>query len=304
MGDRLIRVICHDAEIKFTAVRTTGLVERARQIHKTLPVATAALGRTLSAASMMGRELKDDNGSVTLQIKGNGPLGTITAVGDCDGCVRGYLQNPAVDLPLKPDGHLDVGGAVGRGYLMVIKDIGVGEPFTGTTALHNGEIAEDITKYFAESEQVPSAVALGVLVDTDQSVRQAGGYIVQLMPGATDEDITRLEQNIAQAGAVTTMLENGMDLEDIARAVLCGFDIEVLEEAEIAYRCGCTHAKVTRALISLGKDELTRLRDEEDGIEVTCQFCDRVYHLFRADIDVLLTAATAREQNKREGAES
>lgn len=295
MNDTLIRVICHDAEIKFTAVRTTALVERARQIHHTLPLATAALGRTLSAASMMGRELKDENGSVTVQIKGNGPLGTITAVGDCDGCVRGYLQNPAADLPLKPDGHLDVGGGVGRGYLMVIKDIGVGEPFTGTTALHNGEIAEDITKYFAESEQVPSAVALGVLVDVDQSVKQAGGYIVQLMPGATDADITRLENNIANAGAFTTMLEKGMSLEDIAHAVLDGFDIEVLECEPIAYRCGCSHAKVTRALISLGKEELTRLRDEEDGIEVTCQFCDKVYHLSPEDIDVLLIAADANK---------
>ncbi len=296
MNDTLIRVICRNAEIKFTAVRTTELVERARQIHRTLPLATAALGRTLSAASMMGRELKDDNGSVTLQIKGNGPLGTITAVGDCDGCVRGYLQNPAAELALKPNGHLDVGSGVGRGYLMVIKDIGVGEPFTGTTALHNGEIGEDITKYFAESEQVPSAVALGVLVDTDQSVRQAGGYIVQLMPGATDEDITRMETNIAAAGAVTTMFEKGMSLEDMARAVLDGFEIEVLERVPISYRCGCSHAKVTRALISLGKDELMRLRDEEDGIEVTCQFCDKVYNLSREDIDVLLTAATAREQ--------
>ena len=299
MKDTLIRVICRDAEIKFTAVSTRELTERARQIHRTLPLATAALGRTLAAASMMGRELKDKNGSVTLQIKGDGPLGTITAVGDCDGCVRGYLQNPAADLPLKPDGHLDVGNGVGRGYIMVIKDIGVGEPFTGTTALHNGEIAEDITKYFAESEQVPSAVALGVLVDTDQSVRQAGGYIVQLMPGAADEDITRLEHHIAKAGAITSMFEQGMDAEDIARAVLDGFDIEVLERVPISYRCGCTHAKGARALISLGREELKRLRDEEDGIEVTCQFCDQVYKLSREDIDVLLTAATAREENDR-----
>ena len=297
MSDTLIRVICHDAEIKFMAVRTTEMIERARQIHRTLPLATAALGRTLTAASMMGRELKDENGSVTLQVKGNGPLGTITAIGDCDGCVRGYLQNPAVELPLREDGHLDVGSGVGRGYLMVIKDIGMGEPFTGTVTLHNGEIAEDITKYFAESEQIPSAVALGVLVDTDQSVKQAGGYIVQLMPGATDEDITKLENNIANAGAFTTMLEKGMSLEDIARTVLAGFDIEVLESAPIAYRCACTHAKVTRALISLGKEELTRLRDEEDGIEVTCQFCDKVYKLSKEDIDVLLIAATAKEEN-------
>lgn len=296
MSDTLIRVICKNAEIKFTAVRTTELVERARQIHKTLPLATAALGRTLSAASMMGRELKDDKGSVTLQIKGNGPLGAITAVGENDGCVRGYLQNPAVELPLREDGHLAVGEGVGRGYLMVIKDIGVGEPFTGTTALHNGEIAEDVTRYFAESEQIPSAVALGVLVNTDQSVRHAGGYIVQLMPGAADADIDRLEQNIAKAGAMTTMLDKGMSLEEIAQAVLDGFEIDVLETIPIGYRCGCSHAKVTRALISLGKEELEHLRDEEDGIEVTCQFCDKIYKLTREDIDVLLTAAQAREQ--------
>lgn len=295
MSDRLIRVLCRDAEIKFTAVCTTELVERARQIHKTLPLATAALGRTLSAVSMMGRELKDDNGSITLQIKGNGPLGTITAVSDCDGCVRGYLQNPAVDLPLKSDGHLDVGGGVGRGYVMVIKDIGVGEPFTGTTALHNGEIAEDITRYFAESEQIPSAVALGVLVDTDQRVKQAGGYIVQLMPGTAEEDIARLERNIANAQSMTNMLEGGMGLEQIAHTVLDGFDIEILEDIPISYRCGCTHAKVTRALISLGKEELTRLRDEEDGIEVTCQFCDKSYQLTRDDIHILLTAASAKQ---------
>lgn len=295
MSDRLIRAICRDAAIKCTAVSTTGAVERARNIHKTLPLATAALGRTLTAASMMGRELKDSNGSVTVQIKGNGPLGAITAVAENDGCVRGYLQNPAADLPLKPNGHLDVGGGVGQGYLMVIKDIGVGEPFSGTTVLHNGEIAEDITKYFAESEQIPSAVALGVLVDTDQSVKQAGGYIVQLMPGATDEEITRLEQNIASSGAITAMMEKGMSLEDIVKSVLDGFDVEFLEEIPVSYRCGCTHAKVTRALISLGKDELSKLRDEEDGIEITCQFCDKVYRLSPKDIDVLLQAATARE---------
>ncbi|MDO5546959.1 MAG: Hsp33 family molecular chaperone HslO [Eubacteriales bacterium] len=295
MQDRLIRAICKDAAVKCTAVSTTQLVERARNIHKTLPLATAALGRALSGASMMGRELKDQDGSVTLQFKGDGPLGTITAVADCEGNVRGYLQNPAAELPLKPDGHLDVGSGVGRGYLMVIKDIGVGEPFTGTTVLHNGEIAEDLTKYFAESEQIPSAAALGVLVDTNQSVKQAGGYLVQLLPGATDEEITRLENNIAAAGGMTTMMERGLSLEEIVRTVLDGFSVEFLEEVPIEYRCGCSHSKVTRALISLGKDELTRLRDEEDGIEVTCQFCDKVYNLSHEDIDVLLTAATARE---------
>ncbi len=298
MNDRLIRAICRDAAIKCTAVTTTGIVERARNIHKTLPLATAALGRTLTAASMMGRELKDNNGSVTIQIKGDGPLGTITAVAENDGCVRGYLQNPAAELPLKPNGHLDVGAGVGGGYLMVIKDIGVGEPFTGTTILHNGEIAEDITKYFAESEQIPSAVALGVLVDTDQSVKQSGGYMVQLMPGATDEDITKLEENIAKSGAITSMMEQGMSLEDIVKSVLDGFDVEFLEEVPVDYKCACSHAKVTRALVSLGKDELTKLRDEEDGIEVTCQFCDKVYNITAGEIDILLQAALAKENKE------
>ncbi len=292
MEDRMIRAICKDAEIKCTAISTTALVERARNIHKTLPLATAALGRTLTAACMMGRELKDQNGSITVQIKGNGPLGTITAVAENDGSVRGYLQNPAVDLPLRPDGHLDVGQGVGRGYLMVIKDIGVGEPFSGTTVLHNGEIAEDITKYFAESEQVPSAVALGVLVNPDQSVKQAGGYIVQLMPGATDDDITRLEQNIAAAGAMTEMMDAGLTLEEIVHRVLDGFDVEFLENIPVCYRCGCNQAKVSRALISLGKEELEKLRDEEENIEITCQFCDKVYHLNRQDINQLIESAT------------
>lgn len=292
MADRFIRAIAKDAEIKISVVYTRDLVEQARQIHKTLPIATAALGRTLSAASMMGKELKADNGSVTVQVKGDGPLGTIVAVSDNDGNVRGYLQNPAVDLPLNAVGKLDVGGAVGRGYLMVIKDIGVGEPFSGTVALQNGEIAEDITRYFAESEQVPTACALGVLVNPDQSVKQAGGYLVQLMPGAKDQDITRLEQNIAKAGAVTSMLEKNTSLKEIAETVLDGFEVEILEDAPIEYRCGCNHNKVVRALVSLGREELTRLYQEEENMEITCQFCDKVYSFTREEVGEILQKAT------------
>lgn len=291
MSDALIRAITKDAGILMSAVVTTELVERARTIHKTLPLATAALGRTLTAASMMGDQLKSD-GSVTVQIRGNGPLGAITAVGEPDGFVRGYLQNPACELPLRADGKLDVGGGVGRGYLMVIKDIGMKEPVTGTVALVNGEIAEDLTRYFAESEQLPSACALGVLVGTDQSVKQAGGYLVQLMPGVTDAEIDRLETNIAKAGAMTSMLERGMSLEDVVHAVLDGFDVEIFDPSPVGYRCGCSREKVVRALISLGRNELQKLIDEEEQTELTCQFCDKVYPFGRDELREILAAAT------------
>lgn len=275
--DRRIRAIAADAAIQITVVQTTGMVERARNIHKTLPLATAALGRTLTITSIMGSQLKVDDGSVTVQVRGDGPLGTIVCVSDSEGYARGYLQNPAVDLPLRADGKLNVGAGVGYGQLMVIKDIGLKEPVSGMVNLVNGEIAEDVTRYFAESEQIPSACALGVLVDTDQSVKQAGGYLVQLMPGARDSDIDRLEQNIQKAGAMTAMLDRGMTLEQIAEAILDGFTVHFLDEAEIGYRCNCSEAKVTRALISLGEGELLQMADEGKPAEITCQFCDRVY---------------------------
>lgn len=275
--DRRICAIAADAAIQITVVQTTGMVERARNIHKTLPLATAALGRTLTITSIMGSQLKVDDGSVTVQVRGDGPLGTIVCVADSQGYARGYLQNPAVDLPLRPDGKLNVGAGVGRGQLVVVKDIGLKEPVSGMVGLVNGEIAEDVTRYFAESEQIPSACALGVLVDTDQSVKQAGGYLVQLMPGARDSDIDRLEQNIQKAGAMTAMLDRGMTLEQIAEAILDGFTVHFLDEAEIGYRCNCSEAKVTRALISLGEGELLQMADEGKPAEITCQFCDRVY---------------------------
>lgn len=291
MADRLIRAIAADAAIKITAVDTKDMAERARQIHKTLPVATAALGRVLSAASMMGNELKGEQGSITVQVKGNGPLGTIVVVADSEGNTRGYVHNPATDLPLREDGKLDVGGAVGRGLLMVIKDLGVGEPVSGAVALVNGEIAEDLTRYFAESEQVPSAVALGVLVDRDQSVRQAGGYIVQVMPQVTEDAVARLEQNIAKAGPVTAMLEEGKSLEDIVRKVLSGFVVEFLEERPVAYRCSCEKKRVVGALVSIGKQEIETLIAEQREIDVTCQFCDRVYQFTPKELEDILELA-------------
>lgn len=291
MSDKLLRAIARDAGIQITAAVTTELVERARQIHGTTPLATAALGRTLTATSMMGNQLKADTGSVTVQIKGNGPLGTIVCVGDAQGYVRGYLQNPAADLPLREDGKLAVGAGVGRGYLMVIKDVGMKDPVTGTVALVNGEIAEDLTRYFAESEQIPSACALGVLVDTDCSVKRAGGWLVQLMPGVKEKDIDRLESNLAKIEPMTTMLDQDMTLEQIVERVLDGFEIDFLQTDEIGYRCACSREKVERALISMGKKELSQMAEEQEKSEVTCQFCDKIYNFTREELQQILLQA-------------
>ncbi len=291
MSDTLLRAIARDAGIQISAAVTTGLVERARRIHDTTPVATAALGRTLTATAIMGSQLKVEDGSVTVQVKGNGPLGAIVCVGDADGYVRGYLQNPSADLPLRADGKLAVGAGVGRGYLMVIKDIGLKDPITGTVALVNGEIAEDLTRYFAESEQIPSACALGVLVDTDCTVKCAGGWLVQLMPGVKDADIDRLEANLAKIEPMTTMLDKGMTLEQIVQAVLDGFAVDFLQTDEIGYRCACSREKVERALISMGKTELGKMAEEQEKSEVTCQFCDKIYTFSREELHELLAHA-------------
>ena len=288
MSDKRIRAIAKDAAIQITAVTSIETVERARQIHQTLPTATAALGRVLTICSIIGSQLKVDDGSVTIQFKGNGPLGSVVCVSDSEGNVRGYLQNPACDLPLRPDGKLNVGAGIGQGYLMVIKDIGLKDPVTGTTVLVNGEIAEDITRYFVESEQIPSACALGVLVGTEQQVKQAGGYLVQLMPGYTESDIDKLEENIKNAGAMTAMLEAGMTLEQIVYKVLDGFDVEILEKSEFEYRCNCSRDKVIRALISMGRKELTELMKKKKNTEITCQFCDKVYSFTSDEIGELL----------------
>lgn len=296
MGDRLLRALARDTGIQISLAETTGLVARARAIHGTMPTASAALGRTLTAATILGSQLKAADGSVTVQVKGSGPLGSIVCVSDADGFVRGYVQNPACDLPLRPDGKLDVGGAVGRGFLMVIKDIGLRDPITGTVALVSGEIAEDVTRYFAESEQIPSACALGVLVDTDLSIRQAGGYLIQLMPGVREADIDRLEANIAAMPPVTTMLESGLSLEEIARKALDTFSVEFLSSQEIGYRCACSREKVERVLVSLGREELQSMAAEKDGQEVTCQFCDRVYRFSSEELRGLLQQAVSRGQ--------
>lgn len=291
MQDTIIRALAKDTGIQIVLASTTNLVEHARNVHKTLPLATAALGRTLTATAMMGNQLKAENGSVTVQFKGDGPLGTVVAVGDADGYVRGYLQNPACELPLRDDGKLNVGAGIGRGYLMVIKDVGMRDPVTGTTVLVNGEIAEDLTLYFAESEQIPSACALGVLVNTDQSVKCAGGYLLQMMPGVQDKDIDKLEATLARIPSMTQMLDDGMTLVQICEAVLEGFEVQLLSESEIGYRCACNKHKVERALISMGREELVRMAEEQEESEVTCQFCDKVYSFSRQDLYQILEQA-------------
>ncbi|MCI6255190.1 MAG: Hsp33 family molecular chaperone HslO [Clostridiales bacterium] len=288
MSDQIVRVLAKDAPIKASAISARGIVERARQIHKTLPVATAALGRALMGCSMMGNQLKEEDGSVTLQIRGGGPLGTITTVSDSAGNVRGYVQNGQVELVEKAPGKMDVGAAVGvDGTMTVIKDIGLKEPYVGSIGLLSGEIADDITAYFAESEQIPTACALGVLVNTDQSVLCAGGYLIQLLPGATDDMITRIEQGVARVGAVTNSLREGITPLELLRQVLDGFELEVLEESPVEYRCYCSRDRVTRALISMGREELGSLIEEQGEATLTCQFCDKVYHFDREELETI-----------------
>ena len=287
--DRLVRAITKDGMVQAVAVATRDLTERARNIHTTLPVATAALGRALAAASMMGNALKAEGASLTLQIKGGGPLGTVMAVADEFGNVRGYVQQPHVDLPLRPDGKLDVGAAVGSsGSLTVIKDLGMKEPYIGSVALLGGEIAEDLAAYFVESEQIPTACALGVLVDRDQSVKAAGGYLIQLMPGAGEDVITKVEGGIMAAGPVSALLDKNDDPEQLLRDVMSDFDLKILETCPVSYRCYCSRERVERALISLGRDELEQMLAEQGGCQLTCQFCDAVYDFSAEDLKGLL----------------
>ncbi len=287
--DQIIRMIAKDAPVKASAISARELVERARNIHTLLPVATAALGRTLMAASMMGDALKEENGALTIQIKGGGPLGTVLAVSDSEGNVRGYVQEPHVDLMEIEPGKLDVGSAVGTtGTLTVIKDIGLKEPYVGSIGMFSGEIADDIAMYFVESEQIPTACALGVLIGVDQSVTSAGGYLIQLLPGADDTVIDKIEAGVRRVGSVSRALEGGMDAESLLRAVLSDFDLEVLETHPVEYRCYCSRERVSRALISLGREEMRAMIDEQKGAELTCQFCDAVYNFSEEDLEELL----------------
>ena len=287
--DRIVRAISSDGLVQAAAICSRDLTERARQIHKMLPVGTAALGRTLSAASLMGNALKGVGASLTLQIKGGGPLGTVLAVSDNLGNVRGYVTNPQVDIPLREDGKLDVGGAVGReGTITVIKDLHMKEPYVGTIDLLGGEIAEDVAAYFVESEQIPTACGLGVLVDRDQSVKAAGGYLIQLLPGATEDTIVKVEGGIMAAGNVSAILDKDDDPEHMLRQVMSDFDLKILETCPVEYRCYCSRQRVERALISLGKDELRQILDEQGHCSMTCQFCDAVYDFSGDELKALI----------------
>ncbi len=289
MSDYLVRGMSMDGFVKVVAIRSTELVSRGAEIQKTTPNATAALGRALTAASMMGNMQKVENGSMTLQIRGGGPIGTITVVSDPVGNVRGCVTEPKVELVEKFPGKLDVGATVGTdGTLTIIRDLQMKEPYIGQVPLVSGEIGDDITAYFAQSEQTPTACALGVLVDTDQSVKVAGGYLLQLLPGAPDETIDALEKGIQRAGAVTAMLEAGLTPEEILGQVCGDIGVVFMETTEVAYKCYCSRDRVTAALISLGREELAEIADEGKTFPVECQFCDTIYEFTPENVRELL----------------
>lgn len=290
--DYLVRGMSKDGFVKCVAIRSTETVRRGAEIQGTTPNATAAFGRALTAASMMGNMQKVENGSMTLQIKGGGPIGTIVCVSDAVGNVRGYVTEPKVPLVEKYPGKLDVGATVGTdGTLTVIRDLQMKEPYIGSVALASGEIGDDVTAYFAQSEQTPTACALGVLVDRDQSVKVAGGYLFQLLPDAPEATISTLEQGIQKAGAVTPMLDKGMTPEEILQTVCGELGVDILEKQEIAYKCYCSRERVSAALLSLGRGELEDIIAEDKAFPVECQFCDTVYTFTPADIREMLKKA-------------
>jgi molecular chaperone Hsp33 len=275
--DKIIRATAAEGSIKMAVITARDTVERAREIHGCSPTASAALGRTLCAASLLGESMKEENSSLTIRINGGGPIGSVVAVSDCEGFVRGYVENPGVHLPLRADGKLNVGGAVGHdGTLTVSRDIGLKEPYIGSTALVSGEIAEDLTSYLLSSEQVPSACALGVLVDTDRSIKAAGGFLVQLMPGADEKLIDQLEENIFLMDQLTTVLdEDGTDA--VFAQVLKGMEYHIVAEAPVGYRCPCSRDRVEEALATLEESDLNEMIDSGETIRVSCEFCGTDY---------------------------
>jgi len=292
MNDKISIALTNDGALRVYAAVTTNLVSEAQRLHNSYPVATAALGRTLTAAAMMGAMLKNDSGSITLQFKGNGPLGTILAVTTANSDVRGYVANPDVILPLKPNGKLDVGTGVGKnGFLSVVRDSGVGQPYTGQVELTTGEIAEDLTYYYAISEQIPTAMSLGVLVDVDFSAKAAGGFIIQLMPGSgldDDKIIDTIEAHLKTIPSVSEMIDSGIDAEGIISKIMGELEYNILDERTPSYKCNCSTARVEGALISIGAKDLQSLIDEHNGTTVDCSFCDKKYVFSSNDIENLL----------------
>ena len=289
MQDYMIRATAADDSIRAFAATTRQMVEDASRAHYTTPVCTAALGRLLTGGVMIGSMLKEDKALVTIQIRGDGPAGGLTVTADSHFHAKGYVNNPHVQIPLKPNGKLDVSGAIGKGTLTVIRDIGLKEPYVGTIQMPSAEIAEDLTLYFAESEQIPSSVGLGVLVDRDWSVRQAGGFILQLMPGAGDEVIDRLEKKIAGLRSVTDLLEQGMLPEDILGELIGDFGLQITQKHEVSFACSCSRERIEKALISIGPEDVTEMIEEGKPIEVGCQFCGKQYRFGVEDLRRILS---------------
>ena len=288
MNDYIIRATAANDQIRAFAAVTTEMVETAREHHNTSPVATAGLGRLLTAGAMMGSMMKGEKDVLTLQIKAGGPLQGITVTADSQGNVKGYVGNPDVCIPANSKGKLDVAGAVGPGFLTVIKDMGLKEPYSGQVMLQTCEIAEDLTYYFATSEQVPSAVGLGVLMNKNNTVRQAGGFIVQLMPFAEEEVISRLEQNVQKINSVTNLLEEGHTPESLLEKVLEGFDVQINEKMDTRFRCNCSKERVAKALISIGRKELNEMIQEGKPIEMNCHFCNTNYNFTVEELKEIL----------------
>ncbi|MBR2262966.1 MAG: Hsp33 family molecular chaperone HslO [Firmicutes bacterium] len=288
MQDYMIRATAADGQIAAYAAVTTQTVEEARRRHGTSPVITAALGRTMTAAALMGWQLKDENESITIQIDGNGPVERIVAVSNCNGEVKGYVHHPDVDLPLNDKGKLDVGGAVGLGVMSIIKDIGLKEPYIGRTHLVSSEIAEDLAYYFTTSEQVPSAVALGVLVRKDQTVWTAGGFILQMMPGASDETAEALQEIVSNFMPVTEYFAMEHTPEELLDVLLSDFGYHILDKKEICFHCDCNKDRVSRALLSVGEAELQQMIDEGETIEMSCHYCGDKYYFTVEEMKALL----------------
>ena len=291
MSDYIVRATAADGQIRAFAAVTKELVEHARQIHGLSPVASAALGRLLTGGAMMGSMMKGENDLLTLQIKGDGPIGAMVVTADSKANVKGYVNNPDVMLPPNSEGKLDVGGAVGKGFIQVIKDMGLKEPYVGNTELISGEIAEDLTCYFAASEQVPSAVALGVLMNKDNTVRQAGGFILQLMPFADEEIISYLEQKLTEVTNISGLLDEGMTPEEILEYILGKYNLKITDKIETNYYCNCSKERVKKAIISLGRKEIQAMIDDKEPIEVKCHFCNTNHVFSVAELNEILKQA-------------
>lgn len=286
---KMVRAISDMGGVVISAIDSTDIVKRMEEIHKTSAVVSAALGRMLTASQLMASTLKSASDTITLRIKADGPIGLITVACDGRGHCKGYVENNIVEIPLRRDGKLDVGSAVGRnGQLYVVKDIGMKEPYVGSIPLESGEIAEDITAYYAYSEQIPTVCALGVLVNPDLSIKCAGGYLLQLLPGATEEEISLVENNIKNIPSITNFFESGHDVYDIINTVMDGFNPSILDETDVKYQCDCSRERVKKALISIGIKDLEMLRDEEDQIEMGCQYCDAKYYFTKKDLDNII----------------